>query len=138
MKPAQSDLILSFLLNVDKGLITGKDNSSGPGTLERTAVALREILDGAEPDKALEISRTGGTPPASITPALAYKIHEWRSADEKWVVIEKLASEWLAENGRDPLTASRLKKIHKKHLESLQRFDGIKRMQSLTEKMNEK
>ena len=133
MKRAQSDLIAAFLLNVQKGHITGKDNTSGPVMLERMTEALRAIVTGTDPDTALQITRAAGAPPDPINGALAFLIHQRRKAGDTWLAIQTQANDWLAENDRKRVSERWLREIYKQHRDSLEAFDKIKRMQHLTE-----
>ena len=133
MKPVCSDLIDAFLVNLDKGLIHGKDNSSGPIMLERLAAALQAIKRGERPDVALEIERPRGQPSSKRNALLAFKIHEMRKSGDTWASVENVINAYLCEINARPLHESRLRQIYGAHKESLEQFDSIRRMQNLTE-----
>lgn len=124
MKPAQSHIIKEFLNHIDKGYITGRENTSGTMLLETIANAMREILAGADPDTALSIKRSSGPQLQPKTAALALLIHQYRKAGEKWAVIELLANQWREEQQLEPVTLGRLKGIHKDNREWLEQIDN--------------
>lgn len=132
MKRAQSNLIDAFLVNVRKGLIIGRDGSSGPVVLEHMAAALEAIKAGADPDQALEVTRSAGNPADPINMVLAFYIHRLRQAGDTWDVVELEANGWLAEQGRDPVTQTRLKQVYKEHRNTISLHEGVTQMTRLT------
>jgi hypothetical protein len=108
-------LLVRFLAHVDKGLIVGRENSSGPAVLDNMRAAVRAILDGDDPDAALRITRGSGAPRDPHTLLLAVAIHNSREKREKWVVIEHEVNNYLAKIGRPPLSSSRIRKLPKEN-----------------------
>jgi hypothetical protein len=132
MKRAKSDLIDAFLVNVRKGLVSGREGSSGPVILQRMAEALEAIRDGANPNKALQVKRSAGGPAEPDNLPLAFRIHQLRQARENWAVVEIVANEWLAERGRDAVTQTRMKQIYKQHRATVEMHESLARMMELT------
>jgi hypothetical protein len=125
MKQAQSILILAFLDNVKSGLISGRDNSSGPVTLQQMATALQEILNGEDTDKALQIERQAGQPRDIENIKLASLIHQQRKAGEYWSVVAHNVNEWLENEGLKPRKLDHLKTLYSRNRDWLKQRDEI-------------
>lgn len=136
MKRAKSDLIDAFLINVRKGLITGREDSSGPVVIEQMVAALEAIKAGSDPDTALKITRSAGQPADPENLLLAFYIHKLRTAGDSWATVEFLANEWLGQQGRQRVTGTRLKRLYKQHQTTIRRHEDILRMSALTSQRN--
>jgi hypothetical protein len=124
MKPATSKLIDAFLFNVRSQRIVCVDEMKLPGmdttgseVLIRIEKALRDILAGVDPAKALEIKRAAGQPQNQITKPLALAIYKLRKDGIEWGAIHRIMEINFEEAGLEPLTKERLKAIHKSNLE---------------------
>ena len=125
MKRTRSNLIDAFLFNVKKKYVTGTEGSSGPVILGKIAVALQEILDGADPDDALQIERKRGqsADPRNFTVASIIRAH--RKEREKVAVAYMYANIWLEGNGHKTLSDKRLREIYKLHKAKLEQLESI-------------
>ena len=128
MKRAKSRLIDIFLSHVKSGLISGRDDSSGPEVLQEMVTTLQDILNGEDTDKALHIERLPGKPPDVETIKRAILIHQQRKAGEKWSVVELVVNSWLKSEGREPLSLERMRAIYKQHGGWLRQRDDIEEM----------
>lgn len=128
MKQAQSNLLEQFLHHVERGLIQGRDDSSGQAVLLRMAEALQAVQAGVDPDQALGIERAPGQPRDGNNVALAYLVHEYRKAGDKWATVELLANDWLRNSGRETLSLPRLKAIYKQHVRAIEQREQVAAM----------
>ena len=115
MKRPSSKLIATFLSDVRKGVITGTEDSTKPSTLQVMVSALKNILDGANPEAALGITRKKGPTADGYNEVLAIKIHNLRQQDYPWSAIEEFFKKEHAQRGRIVVSESRLKQIYKDH-----------------------
>lgn len=128
MKRAKSRLIDSFLLHVEKEYITGRENSSGPEVLQEMVAALQDILNGEDTDKALHIERQAGGPSDERNFIVAMIMHAHYRADDKLVVAEGYANEWLEKTGYKRLSGRRLRDIWGQHRAEIERRESIAEM----------
>jgi hypothetical protein len=126
-KRASSRSIEQFIRHVDRGLITGKELSSGPHVLKDMRDALQAILDGEDHDQALGITRKTGPEAAPYSLPLAIMVHQWRGGPkpEKWIVVEDHANKLLGKHGYEPLSLSRIKQIYKDQLPRVYAYMNI-------------
>ena len=116
-KPPRSALVESILWHIKKGLIAATDdNSSAPDTLRELTQALQDILAGEDPDTALRIERSRGTPgDAALQASMAQLIYLLKSRGEKMEVIRIYVNEWRQHHGLDPLALSTIKNVDRTH-----------------------
>jgi hypothetical protein len=138
MKPAESRLIKTFLLNVKEGNVTGLERSSGPTILDKITKALQAILDGEEPETALDIERKAGQPSEDRNFIVAYIIRDQRKKDEKAAVAHYYANKWLKESGHKTLSDKRLREIYNQHKAQLVQRETIELMLKKTEQHSKK
>jgi hypothetical protein len=140
MKPAESRLIKTFLLNVKEGNVTGLERSSGPTILDKITKALQAILDGEEPETALDIERKAGQPSEDRNFIVAYIIRDQRKKGEKAAVAHLEANNWLIKEGyRDKkLSDKRLRVIYNQHKAQLVQRETIELMLQKTEQHSKK
>ena len=133
MKRSKSMLIDAFLIHVKQGLINGRADSSGPEVLREMVDALREVLKGEDPDKALHIERQAGGPSDDRNYTVALIIHAHRKAGDKLVVAEAYANEWLEKTGHKRLSSRRLRAIWGQHRARIERLESIALMVEKTQ-----
>lgn len=119
-KDVYSHLISVFLHHFEYGRIVAEPNSEAETALADLVEALRRIRWGYDPDDALQIERSTGRPSKRYSFPLAYKIHDWRAQNEKWVTIAELANEWLRKKGYRTLSQSRLQTLYKEQKPKIQ------------------
>lgn len=97
-------------------------NSDAKESLWQIVDALDKILDGDNPDDALNIERTVGQSPDSEKNFLiACKIHMLKEEEENWEVITQLVNELLSKKGYQSLSQSRLKNLYKEQRPSMEK-----------------
>ena len=75
--------------------------------------AAQDVLTGADPSKAFEITRSPGVDKQPHTLPLALFIHHNKhEKGENWLVVESLAKDWCAERGIKEVGVSRLKTLY--------------------------
>jgi hypothetical protein len=145
MKRASSRSIERFIRHIDRGLITGKELSTGPFVLKNMRDALQAILDGEKPDKALGLSRKTGPAPEPHSLPLAIMVNQWRTfgtpasggKPENWSVIETLANDLLRDNGYPPMTLSAIKRTYKEHLPRVYQYLHVLIFNDVIDRINE-
>lgn len=123
MKRATSKLIDQFMTNVRLQYVIGREHTSGPAILTLMEQAFRDILAGADPDKALRIERLPGGPAGERSLTLALIMHMHRG--EKVLVQETYANKWLEANGHKSLSAKRLRKIRQHYRAEIEQREAI-------------
>lgn len=115
-------MITEFISHAARGRIAPEPNSDAKASLWQIVDALAKILDGDNPDGALDIERTVGQSPNSEKNFLiACKIHMLKEEGENWEVITQLVNELLSKKGYQSLSQSRLKNIYKEQKPSIEK-----------------
>jgi hypothetical protein len=127
-KRNDSVLIEQVLANVERGLIVGREGSSGPDTLDNLCSALRAIQAGADVDDAFGIDRKTGPDTDPFRFTIAALVHHYRERGEKWATIEELLVPFLESNGRERIPESTLKNLYKEKCADVERALSIRKM----------
>ena len=109
----RSGMITEFISHAARGRIMPEPNSDAKESLWQMVDALHKILDGDNPDDALDIERTVGQSPNTLKNFLiAHKIQTLKEKGENWEVITRLVNELLSKEGYQALSQSRLKNLY--------------------------
>jgi hypothetical protein len=135
MKRAKSMLIDSFLFHIKKEYITGLENSSGPLVLERIVDALQDILNGEDPDKALQIKRGAGNPAKEERNLTIAKImRAFEKAGEKKTAGYAEVNTWLKATGKNTLSKRSIGKIFEEYRPQVEVLEATAEIIEMTQK----
>lgn len=127
-KHPESDFIDQFVWHVEEGLIAAEDGSSGPPVLKRMTEALLEILNGADPDDALSITRKDGAPRDPFLDVVAERIHDCLADGDSWSKIRYEVSDLYEREERKLVSEQRLKTIYAIRKAVIERRRSIQQM----------
>lgn len=122
VKKINSDYLENLLWHIQKGLIVGVENSSGPASVTQLEKKLEDILSGQTSiDEALEIVELPkGRPSKPHTKTIAAAVYRGRLLNYTWEAIEVGVKPWFDVIGDNPPKRKRIEQIHKSHTQIIE------------------
>jgi hypothetical protein len=104
-------LLHRFIWHVTQGYVSAH-STSGPPLLDRVVDAFQRILDGEDPDDALDITRSKTRRP--YHPHLPFLLYHLREVDHlSWKQVKPIVNAWLTKQCYGGLSKRALKDIYK-------------------------
>jgi len=137
MSRVSSYRISQFLNQVKRGFIVATPRTSGEVELPRIVDALKAILQGEDPDSALQITRrTNATSDRTLDVATIAYHRRHKENPEKWVVIEHEINEILHPAG-ERMSQTTIKNHYRAHRERIEKQVGVDALALLMKRQGE-